>query len=177
MSNTPHVTLTGFGYLEPLARPIRTVNSMAPPKGWDVPPLSPREQRLTSRLATRSNWLRQDPAELTDSSTTKLRRRSFKGGNDLLDSMNSQYSTTGIWPADTPPKPTVAREKESTALQRRVATATSKWHAPPQPEHAARPEDEEEPFTWRKRWDRVAVKDVRDGEWQTDKLERVGSSL
>ena len=181
MSNTPHVTLTGFGYLEPLARPIKPPTVVAPPEVPEVPPLSPRIAKLTDRLAVRSQWLkRRGPSNLAHD--TKL----SPGGTDLFAlsrvNTNSQYSTSGIWPSISPPRPTVARgalhaSPRQPAIQRRVGSLTSDWHVPPQPGQAARAEDGEVPFAWRKRWDRVSNKDVTDGESSVDRLERVGSSL
>ena len=127
MSSSPHVSLAGFAYLEPLSRPIRVVDS-----SWDSPEheqqrtleLPRKLASLTERLAAQSNWVRREQQKSPGRSPPSLT-------TSRIDS-ESEFARSGIWPSLSPPKATVARKPDSTALQRR-RPLTKVWHTvPPQ---------------------------------------------
>ena len=125
MSCSPHVSLAGFAYLEPLSRPIRVDDS-----SYNSPEheqhraleLPSKLASLTERLAAQSNWVRGEEQKSPGRSPPSLT-------TSRIDS-ESEFARSGIWPSLSPPKPTVARKPDSTALQRR-RPLTNTWHAVP----------------------------------------------
>ena len=164
-SATPHTALVGFGYLEPLARPICHSPRVAPVHQVATKKLPAKVERLTQRLAAKSQWLRQAPDPARSPSPSSWPSSTSRTGSD------SEYVRSGVWPRLTPPKPVEARTPRSTALERRKPE-TSEFHSPPLPPdiNAAADGDEEEegPFHWRRGWQRVARADVHKVESATD---------
>ena len=143
---TPHVTLTGFGYLEPLARQTRTTATLGRPKTWTTEPLTRKHAAITERLSARSNWMRASP-----NSPPRQTLSPLAYSVDLsLDSISSDYARSGVWPANRPPLPSMARSPRSTAQQRRRVN-TKEWHMPPSP-HELRHDAVDDPRAWASSW-------------------------
>ena len=125
---SPHVSLAGFGYLEPLARPMTSTPKTPVTMPITDRSLPPRLASLTARLSPRSNWVRRSPATLE----LDGRARMLSPVASILDSsMGSDFGRSGVSPLHShPPIPTIAREKQSTAQQRREVK-TSEWHLKP----------------------------------------------
>ena len=142
-SATQHVALCGFGYLEPIARPIRFQGSVAPELPEPPRKLPPKLAALTERLAVRSNWLSREADAHKPPSPCKALYSPPMGSR--VDS-DSSYYKSGTWPRALPPTPTTPRVQESTALMRRHPL-TSEWHArspsPTRPMYPPRDNNEE----------------------------------
>ena len=149
-SSSPHVTLAGFGYLEPLARPIRCPASINSASAQQQPGLSKKLLKLTDRLATKSNWVRRE-------SHSPQRSRYPEGEfssprTDSFSNYTSSYAQSGSWPRSSSPRPSEARSPNSTALQRRNPP-TTEFHVPASPEFR-RIEPEPEPPLHTNAWRR-----------------------
>jgi hypothetical protein len=150
---SPHVKLVGFGYLEPLARPIvdKIGNSPTSSKPRGVPPLTQKAALITERLAAKSHWIgvRSPRSEFSFPSVTSLSTSPhsvifptpFDSGP--VDVLTTQYSRFGTWKSPSPPMspvpsrhrdpPSIGRRMLETPRDRRAFETTPAWHelAPP----------------------------------------------
>lgn len=167
MSPSP-VKLSGFGYLEPLTRPVKapTQSSRRPAFGSPSRALPARLEALTSRLATQSNWLpRMEPATLrTGMADASPRSPSPRSALDMTSA-----TTSGLLNFASPhtprPQPTVARtEHVSTLQERRIGVPNRTWHVPASPEFVRPPPgpSPEEVFATRREWAPVSYATARD---------------
>ena len=147
-SSTPHVSLSGFGYLEPLARSIRTSSMPGRQQVRQVHQLPPKLAAITERLSPRSNWMRSAPG--SPPRVRSLSPEQSRSITDSLDCLSSEYARSGMWPPNRPPLQTIARSPGLAPVQRRHAR-TSEWHSPASPAYAL-PSKMDEPRAWAKAW-------------------------
>ena len=149
-ASTPHVGLAGFGYLEPLSRPLVCEDmSVIPAMPAKQPNLARKAMRVTDRLACESNWLQRSPraAAFTSAfaspcasstsipaspSSVMSSSATMRSPRIHVDSITSSYARYGTWDSNSPvlPKAVMPRQPVDTPLQRRML-ATDAWHVPP----------------------------------------------
>lgn len=141
---SPHVKLVGFGYLEPLARPIvdKIGNSPTSSKPRGIPPLTQKAALITERLAAKSHWIgvRSPRSLFSCPSVTSLSTSPhsvifptpFDSGP--VDVLTTQYSRFGTWESPSPPmSPVPSRHRDPHQLagacwKRRVIAEPSRPH-------------------------------------------------
>ena len=159
---SPHVKLAGFGYLEPLARPVcdKIGNSPTSSKPRGIPPLTQKAALVTERLAAKSHWIGVRSPRPFASAFPASETVSFPSVTSLptsphsviyptpfdsgpVDVLTTQYSRFGTWESPSPPMspvpsrhrdpPSIGRRMLETPRDRRAFETTPAWHEPAPP--------------------------------------------
>ena len=159
---SPHVKLAGFGYLEPLARPVcdKIGNSPTSSKPRGIPPLTQKAALVTERLAAKSHWIGVRSPRPFASAFPASETVSFPSVTSLptsphsviyptpfdsgpVDVLTTQYSRFGTWESPSPPMspvpsrhrdpPSTGRRMLETPRDRRAFETTPAWHEPAPP--------------------------------------------
>ena len=159
---SPHVKLAGFGYLEPLARPVcdKIGNSPTSSKPRGISPLTQKAALVTERLAAKSHWIGVRSPRPFASAFPASETVSFPSVTSLptsphsviyptpfdsgpVDVLTTQYSRFGTWESPSPPMspvpsrhrdpPSIGRRMLETPRDRRAFETTPAWHEPAPP--------------------------------------------
>ena len=136
-SASPHVSLAGFAYLEPLARPLARSSSVLPTVMPVCQPLSPKLRSLTERLSPESNWMTRIPEPLGGTSRAGCLSPKLKPNPLHCDGICSDFARSGVWPVNRRRSPTTPRPRGLTAQMRRELD-TNEWHTPPRSPRSTR---------------------------------------